>query len=173
MLFIPQGLSLGGYSLESGSITAGRQGIHERFPKPPRLPTDPILTAQSRRFATAICAEPHALTVQCVRRHLSDTTLVDEDLIGHRAARWNRSTPCAFEEVLRARNHATWFCFAEFQTLADLALAAQPANAGRFDGDVHSYSALTEIEVRRADLSAHSLARAESQIDCGSPVSSV
>lgn len=144
--------------------------INEQFPDPPLLPVDPVLKAQSRSFAAAICAELHALTVKRVRRYLSNKMSVDDGLVAQWYADWTSSTLGALEQALQARKQATIYCFADFPTIADITLVPQLANARRFNCDLSSFPIMAEIDARCVALPAFSLARAENQIDYKPPL---
>ncbi len=55
--------------------------LEERFPDPAILPDDPLLRAEVRAFAHAICADLHPINNQRVRRYLRDQLGHGEDAI--------------------------------------------------------------------------------------------
>lgn len=139
--------------------------LNECFPNPPLLPGDAILRAQSRSFATAICAEAHAITVRRVRRYLAKSIGASDDAVTDWYAHWTAKAFEALEQNLAARSHRWPFCYAEHPTIADIALVPQVANARRFSCDLSCYPLLTEIADRCAKLPAFEQARPENQRD--------
>ncbi len=139
--------------------------LEDRFPNPTLLPADPVLKAHSRSFALAVCAELHALTVRRVRKYLLADMKVGEAKVDAWYARWTHVTLSALETRLADRQSETEFCFADFPTLADIALVPQLANARRFKCDLSGFPIMREIEARCAVLPAFVKARPEKQID--------
>lgn len=139
--------------------------LEAQFPDPPLLPDDPLLKAQARSFALAICSELHALTVRRVRKYLLSDMEVGVAKVDQWYADWTHVTLSALEALLTNRVGATEFCFADFPTLADIALVPQLANARRFECDLSDFPLLRDIETRCNALTAFVSARPENQID--------
>ena len=144
---------------------AALEYLEAQFPNPPLLPKDPLLQAQSRSFALAICAELHALTVRRVRKYLLTEMAVQGSQVDAWYADWTHVTLSALETLLETRCSATDFCFADFPTFADIALVPQMANARRFECDLSDFPNLQEIETRCKALPAFAAARPEKQAD--------
>lgn len=139
--------------------------LEEIFPEPTLYPREPIPRAQSRSFALAICSELHAITVHRVRKYLSKNCDANEQDIAHWYAYWTRTTLGSLEKILSVRKLSTEFCFADYPTVADLALVPQIANARRFNIDLSHFPILTRIDSRCAAMPEFLAARPENQID--------
>lgn len=139
--------------------------IDEMFPAPTLHPNEPVLRAQSRSFAMAICSELHALTVRRVRKYLSNAVPAEEEDVRRWYGHWTQTTLTALEKTLRLKEKETEFCFADYPTLADIALVPQLANARRFDCDTSAYPILNRIDAKCSRLSAFVRARPDHQID--------
>lgn len=142
--------------------------LDTQFPDPPLLPEGDILKAQARGFAQAICAELHAITVRRVRKYLLSEMEVEEAKVDAWYAHWTHQTLSALEMTLANRPRAASFCFADYPTIADIALVPQLANARRFSCDLSPFPILQSIDARCRDLPAFEKARPDNQVDyCG------
>jgi len=139
--------------------------LDEQFPMPPLLPSDPVLKAQARGFALAVCAEIHALTVRRVRKYLAGEAAINETAVDRWYAHWTYSTLAALETTLSSRTRTTDYCFADYPTLADIALVPQLANARRFNCSLSQFPILVDIDERCTSLPAFARARPDNQID--------
>ncbi len=66
---------------------------------------------------------------------------------------------------LQQRVEAHTFCFADYPTIADIALAPQMANARRFGCDLSAYPTLIDIDAHCQALDAFQAARPDRQVD--------
>ena len=139
--------------------------LEERFPNPKILPAGLIEKAKARAFAQSICSELHAITVRRVRRFMGDQIGVGDELIPNWYDHWTSTTFAALEKCLGARGSHYPFCFADYPTVADIALVPQMANARRFNCSLEDYPLLREIDQNCRDLPAFAAARPENQPD--------
>jgi maleylacetoacetate isomerase len=147
---------------QSGAILAY---LEERWPRPALLPDDLLLRARARSFAQHITAEMHAITVNRVRRYLTDDLEVDERGMQGWVAHWMAQGFQALEQALADRPPDWRFCFGDTPGWADLHLIPQLRTARRLDCDVSPYARLLAVETACADLPAFVRARPENQPD--------
>ena len=137
--------------------------LEERWPQPSLHPEDPLLRAQGRAFALTIAAEVHPVTVRRVRRRLAEVHGLGEAETADWARYWTEQGLAGLEQSLRGRGFA--FAFAEYPTLADIALVPAMANARRFGCDLAAWPRLVEIDARCRELEAFRRAAPEAQPD--------
>ncbi|KAJ54888.1 hypothetical protein ACMU_14080 [Actibacterium mucosum KCTC 23349] len=148
---------------------AALEYIAAELPGPPLLPPDPVLAAQSRSVALAVCAEMHAITVRRVRRYLADEMQQDDTAIAAWYAHWTAKTFAALELQLAPHHRPGAFAFADYPTFADIALVPQMANARRFDCALDPYPTLQQIEAACTALPAFQAAQPARQPDYSAP----
>ncbi len=139
--------------------------LEETHPRPSLLPADPVVRAQARAFAAHVAAEMHAITVNRVRRYLTDAIDVDETAVANWTRHWQTLGLAALEQALADRAVDWPFAFGDAPGWADLHLVPQLAAARRLGCDVAPYTRLLVVEARCVELPAFVRARPEHQPD--------
>jgi len=139
--------------------------LEERFPKPAILPDDPLLRAEVRAFAHAICADLHPINNQRVRRYLRDELGHGEDVIRQWYHHWVGVTFRGLETMVSRQPRGLRYGFANQPSLADVCLVPQMDNARRFDCDLAPYPRLVAIDAACRALNAFRRAAPEAQPD--------
>ena len=139
--------------------------LEAAFPERPLLPADPVVRAQAIAFGSVVAAEMHALTVQRVRKFLTNEMGADEARVQQWVAHWLGLGFATLEGLLAARP-ADWpFCFDDEPGWADLFMVPQVANGRRLGIDLGDCRRVTEIADRCRQLDPFRLAEPQMQPD--------
>ncbi|ANV99151.1 maleylacetoacetate isomerase [Bradyrhizobium icense] len=136
--------------------------LDETHPNPPLLPGDPLRRAKVRAFALAIACDIHPVQNLKVLARLRQLGLPEEKVTDW-AAWANREGLAACETLIKGEKGP--FCFGDAQTIADLCLVPQLANARRFGVDVSGFPRLLEAEAAAKQMKAFADAAPDRQPD--------
>jgi len=90
---------------------------------------------------------------------------LDKDMVMDWYRHWTSLSFEALEETLKARQQHFQFCFADYPTIADIALVPQVSNARRFNCSLEAYPTLLAVNQRCRELKAFRDATPENQPD--------
>lgn len=138
--------------------------LEELYPEPSILPDDPTLRAQARAFANTIAGEMHALLNLSIFKFLGTDLELPPPAQADWYKRWALRGCHALEEMLKSAP-ATRFAYADYPTVADIALLPQYGNLQRMNFDLTPYPRLAEIVERCEALPAFQKAAPEAQPD--------
>lgn len=139
--------------------------LETTFPKPSLLPADPVIRAQAKAFAALISSEMHSMTVQRVRRLLTNEYGVDDKGVERWVHHWLTLGFEALETTLMQRPVQWVYAFGDRPGWADLHLIPQLSAARRLQCDLTPYPRLLEVEQRCTVLDAFRMSRPEAQPD--------
>jgi maleylacetoacetate isomerase len=137
--------------------------LDETHPDPPLLPGDALGRAQVRAAALAIAAEVHPLGNLRVQRWLRADLGADDAAVTRWLHHWMHDGLASLEQF--AARHGGRCLYGDDVGLADLCLLPQLYNARRFALPLDSWSRLTAIEARLAELPWVQAAHADVQPD--------
>ena len=133
--------------------------LDETWSDPPILPSDPLMRLKARAFADTIACDVHPLNNTSVQAWLRDEMGQDKAAIATWYAEWIHRGFAALED--RIDNTAGAFLFADYPTVAEIALIPQVYNARRFDVDLSAYPKLVAIDAACMALEAFQKASPE------------
>ncbi len=139
--------------------------LETTFPVPSLLPPDPVTRAQAKAFAALVSSEMHSLTVQRVRRFLTNEYGVDDKGVEGWVHHWLTLGLEALEATLKQRAVHSVFAFGDRPGWADLHLIPQLSAARRLQCDLSPYPQLLEVEQHCVVLDAFRMSRPEAQPD--------
>ncbi|MDR6667695.1 maleylacetoacetate isomerase [Rhizobium sp. 1399] len=139
--------------------------LETTFPEPSLLPADPVTRAQAKAFAALVSSEMHSLTVQRVRRFLTNEYGVDDKGVECWVHHWLTLGLEALEATLKQRAVHSVFAFGDRPGWADLHLIPQLSAARRLQCDLSPYPQLLEVEQHCVVLDAFRMSRPEAQPD--------
>jgi len=164
----PQGL-VPALILEGGRLLTQSLGIieylDETVPEPPLLPVDALGRARVRMLAQMIACDIHP--VNNLRVLTSLRTLFgagDQDVVNW-FRHWVNEGFQPLETILASSPETGTFCHGDTPGLADICLAAQVTNNGRFGVDMTPYPVISRIHAACMSLPAFRKAAPENQID--------
>ncbi len=139
--------------------------LDERYPEPPLLPEDAAGRARVRALAAIVACDIHPLNNLRVLRYLHRTLGHDEAAIESWYNHWIEEGFRALERLLASDRRTGVFCHGDRPGLADIALAPQVVNAGRYRLDMGPYPTITRIFETCMNLDAFAAAHPERQPD--------
>jgi maleylacetoacetate isomerase len=135
--------------------------LDETHPEPPLLPPDPIERARVRAVAHAIACDIHPLNNLAPLRYLKNELGKEQAAIDAWYQHW---VVLGFETV-EAWLQPGPYAFGEHETLADICLVPQVANARRFKVDMGRFPKIAGVDTACLKLPAFDNARPENQPD--------
>jgi maleylacetoacetate isomerase len=139
--------------------------LETAFPESSLLPGDPLTRAEAKAFAALISSEMHSLTVQRIRRFLTDEYGLEDKGIKRWVHHWLTLGLDALETTLARRLIQSPFAFGGRPGWADLHLIPQLSASRRLGCDLTPYTRLLEVEQHCIGLDAFRLSRPEAQPD--------
>lgn len=139
--------------------------LEECYPQPPLLPAAPADRALVRSMALAIACEIHPIQNLRILKYLQETLNHSEEEVQAWCRHWVSLGLDALEQMVRATPQRGGFCFGNVQTMADLCLVPQMANARRFGCDLTTCPALVQIDAHCRTVPAFINAAPEKQPD--------
>jgi maleylpyruvate isomerase len=137
--------------------------LDERHPDPALLPRDALQRARVRAVAEAIALDIHPINNLRVLDKLRKDYAADDAKVAEWFRTWTAAAFGALEPQLAQT--AGSCCFGDAVTLADLCLAPQVINGGRFGVDMAPYPTINRIHASLMGLPAFDLARPDRQPD--------
>ena len=119
--------------------------LEETHPEPPLLPGDALARARIRSLAQDIACEIHPINNLRVLRFLVHEMKLSEDDKNRWYRHWVESGLEVVERRLAADSATGTFCHGDTPGLADICLAAQVTNNGRFGVDMTPYPVISRI----------------------------
>jgi len=147
--------------------TAIFEYLEETHPEPPLLPAAAVERAQARAIAHHIAADMHPVTVNRVRRYLSDRLEADERAVDGFVAHWSTAGFAAIETMLAGLDapNASGFCFGTGPTIVEIFLVPHLQTARRLGVDLTPYPRALALEQACEALPAFQAALPERQPD--------
>ncbi len=130
--------------------------LEERYPERPLLPRDPLKRAAVRSFALISIADSHPLQTPRVRKWLSSQMGLDDAAVLQWVQHWFQEGFSAMEAYLTARSGHSKFCFGEFPSIADIALAAHSEGAAFAKVSREKYPLISAVVANCQKLDAFS-----------------
>lgn len=125
--------------LDDGSVLTQSLAIIDylemAFPQPRLIPTDPVRAAHARAAALAIACDIHPLGNVRVADYLARAFDVCDEAVANWRRHWIIEGLGAIEAMIRPEP----FCFGPQPSIADICLAPQLYNAGRFGVPLHDF----------------------------------
>jgi maleylpyruvate isomerase len=137
--------------------------LDERHPEPPLLPRDALARARVRAVAEAIALDVHPINNLRVLDKLRTDYGADDAKVAEWFRTWASAAFAALEPQLALT--AGRCCFGDDVTLADLCLAPQVVNGGRFGVDMAPYPTINRIHANLMAMPAFDAARPDRQPD--------
>lgn len=136
-------------AIELGDETIGQsmailEWIDETMAGPGLLPRDPVMRLKARAFADTIACDVHPLNNPSVLNWLRDEMDQNEAARSRWYAEWIKRGFAALED--RYAGTASPFLFADYPTMAEIALIPQMYNARRFNVDLEAFPTLVSVD---------------------------
>jgi maleylpyruvate isomerase len=128
--------------------------LDETIPNPSLLPKDPAERARVRSLAQMIAIDIHPINNLRVLTELRRRFGADDAAVADWFRHWVDETFAALEHRLAVEPGTGLFCHGDHPSLADICLAAQVANNGRFGVEMAPYPTIQRIYDRCMTLPA-------------------
>jgi maleylacetoacetate isomerase len=141
--------------------------LEEIHPSPPLLPDDALGRARVRSIALLLAADHHPLIVPRIRRYMSETMGLEDEVVTAWIVHWFREALVLAEARVAGDPATGAFCHGDAPTLADICLVGQAVVARGFRIDTAEFP--TVHRITDACLAIDAFARAQPLRQPGAP----